>query len=272
MPPVPHPGSSRAPIPCAALWTLAAVAMLAALPVAAQEMARDTGFIAAGKLPRIESDPYIGRPTFSLEPTWTDKESENQLEFTFKYGAPFKRRDWSWQLSVPVEHVESTGKQVNGLSDISFQLNHALSWAHWRQAVSLKLTANSAANPSLGDGQREIEPSYVIGAWLTPHISTGMLLSWAYGFDVDSGRSRKNVITPRTIVSLHFHGRRDFTLDLRPRFDLTRNEFYSTLMLMMSAPLGTHMGGQAGFEFPLSQLAAKRVENSRIYIDFSYGL
>jgi hypothetical protein len=123
----------------------------------------------------------------------------------------------------------------------------------------------------LGDGQWEIEPTYALGHWFDPKFSGGLLLSWTYGFWVDSGKTREDVIEPRIILNYHVTERDNLSLDLRPRFDLTRNEFYSTLMPFISGPLGKHFSTQIGFEFPLSQLAAKRVENSRVYIDISHG-
>jgi hypothetical protein len=254
-------------------WALIAALAFGASTGLAQnpEAERDTDFVSMGGLPRVESDPYIGRPTLSLEPTYTDKESEDQFELASKYGRPFDHERWSWQVAVPVEWVDSADQRFSGLSDVSLTLNHNWSKGHKRQAASLQLTANSASDPALGNGQWEVKSMYSIGRWLTTNVSAGLMLSWTYGFDVDSGRTRENVIEPRMLTSFHLRAKRHLTLDLRPRFDLTRHEFYSTLMLLISSPLGRDFGGQFGFEFPLSQLAAKRVENSRLYVDLSHG-
>ncbi len=232
----------------------------------------DTGFISIGHFPRFESDPYIKRRTFSAEPTFTDKETDQEWQLALKYGAPIDGGlRWSWQLSVPFEIVDTPGKpSAAGLSDVSLTVNHTYGGA-LRQALSLQLTANTATNQTLGDDQWEIEPTYTLGGWLAPWFSSGLLLSWTYGFWVDSSKTREDVIQPRMIFGFHPDERLDLTLDLRPRFDLTRDEFYSTLMVLASRPLGSGFSGQAGFEFPLSQLAAKRVENSRVYLDFSHG-
>jgi hypothetical protein len=264
------------PVTTTSIWlrralTAMAFMLAATLPAAAQDAPKDSGFISTGSLPRIESDPAIRRPTLSLVPTWTDKEDETQTELKLSFGAPTEDRTWSAKLSVPLEYVDSGAKHVSGLADIALTVNRVISQGRWRQAASLQLTANTATNPSLGNGQWEVEGTYSVGRWFTPAFSTGMLLSWTYGFAVDSGRKRTDVIEPRLVFAFHFHAQRDFALDLRPRFDLTRNEFYSTLMVMMSQPLAKDYAMQGGFEFPLSQLAAKRVENSRIYFDFSRG-
>jgi hypothetical protein len=240
--------------------------------VLGQATAADSGLISVGKFPRFESDPYIRRPTLSAEPTFTDKETEQQWEVAFKYGMPILDDRWSWQVSVPIEHVDGPGKNATGLSDIELTMNREISRGAWKQAASLQLTANTASNDQLGNGQWEIMPTYSIGHWLSPLFSTGMLLSWQYGFLVDNGKTQTDIIEPRIIFGTHMDVIGDLlALDLRPRFDLTRNEFYTTLMPFLSGALGAHFSGQFGFEFPLRQLAAKRVENSRVYIDISHG-
>ena len=241
-------------------------------PDSASPPSADSGFISIGHYPRFESDPYIKRRTISAEPTFTDKETEQEWQLALKYGAPIDGAlRWSWQFSVPFEEVNSPSKpSAAGLSDVALTVNHTYGGT-LRQALSLQLTANTATNQLLGDDQWEIEPTYTLGGWLVPWFSSGLLLSWSYGFWMDSGKTREDVIQPRMIFGFHPDERLDLTLDLRPRFDLTRDEFYSTLMVLMSRPLRGGFSGQAGFEFPLSQLAAKRVENSRVYVDISHG-
>jgi hypothetical protein len=249
-----------------------ALASIVAPTASAQGSSTDSGFISVGNFPRFESDPYIRRPTVSAEPTFTDKETEQQWELALKYGMPFAGDRWSWQLSVPVEEVNGPGKQAIGLSDVEGTVNREISRGAWKQALSLQLTANTATNDLLGGGQWEIMPTYAIGHWLSPLFSAGMLLSWQYGFLVEDGKTQTDIIEPRILFATHLDVIGDLlSLDLRPRFDLTRNEFYSTLMPFLSGSLGPHFSGQFGFEFPLSQLAAKRVENSRVYVDISHG-
>ena len=238
----------------------------------AQAARTDSGYATIGDFPRFESDPYIHRPTASAEPTFTSKETEQQWGVAFKYGMPIGGQRWSSQLSVPVEQVTATsGKQAAGLGDVAFTVNHELSQGDPKQAVSLQLTANTATNQLLGNDQWEITGTYTLRHWFAPRISTAFLPSWTYGFWVDSGKTREDVIEPRLIFNVHGNGDRTASLDLRPRIDLSRGEFYSTLMPFISSPLGKQFSGQLGFEFPLSQLAAKRVENSRVYMDISHG-
>jgi hypothetical protein len=177
---------------------------------------------------------------------------------------------WSWQLSVPVEEVNGPEKQASGLGDVALTVNHTFGGA-LRGAFSLQLTANTATNQELGDDQWEIEPTATFGGWVVPWFSAGVLLSWSYGFWVDSGKTQEDVIQPRMIFGFHPDERLDLSVDLRPRFDRTRDEFYSTLMVLASRPIHSEFSAQVGLEFPLSQLAAKRVENSRVYVDISHG-
>ena len=211
---------------------------VAASTAAGQSTAADSTLMSVGQFPRFESDPYIRRPTASAEPTFTDKETEQEWQVALKYGMPLGDGRWSAQVSVPFEEVNGPGKQAAGLSDVEFTLNREIARGAWKQIGSLKLTANTATNQQLGDGQWEIEPTYAIGHWFSPLLSSGLLLSWTYGFWVDSGKTREDVIQPRLIFNYHLTTRDNLSFDLRPRFDLTRHEFYSTLMPFILRPIG----------------------------------
>ena len=39
---------------------------------------------------------------------------------------------------------------------------------------------------------------------------------------------------------------------------------------MLSRPLGTAFGLQAGYEFPLDSMAKQKVEKSKVYLNLSY--
>jgi len=41
-------------------------------------------------------------------------------------------------------------------------------------------------------------------------------------------------------------------------------------MFLVSRPLSTSYGLQAGYEFPLDSMARQKVEKSRVYINLSY--
>ena len=81
--------------------------------------------------------------------------------------------------------------------------------------------------------------------------------------------TKKNVIVPRIVLSGRPDKKLYGTIDLRPRIDITRNAFYSTMMLMLSRPLGDGYDLQAGYEFPLDSMARQKVEKSKVYLNLT---
>jgi hypothetical protein len=250
------------------LSVAAACVLLGAAGASAQEVA-DTGVAGAGELPRIESDPHVSRPTMSWKVEAVDQEHDDYWKLVPKWSTPFAHNS-SWEVELPLERWDSGGASVSGIAGANVVLNHGWRRHGLAQSLSLQLNANVATSPQLGSHQWEIEGTYGAGAWLGHALSGGLLLSWTYGFAVDSGFTQTNVIQPRVVVSFHLTRRVDATLDWRPRFDLTRGEYYATLMPMIALPLGRTYGLQAGYEFPLDALAEEHVEKSRVYVSFAH--
>jgi hypothetical protein len=118
-----------------------------------------------------------------------------------------------------------------------------------------------------------VQLQYSISHWFADErLHFRFMPYWQYGFAVDTafGTKQKNVIVPRLVISARVTPELNATLDWRPRFDLTRNEYYATLMGLLSRPLPWwDLGVQAGYEVPLDSLAKRRVELQKLYITVS---
>jgi len=235
----------------------------------------DSDYGADGAMPRIQDDPNIQRPTAATEIDYVRKVSSNYWQLVLSYARPFAKRRASWQINVPVQYWMSvpSGSDVFGLTNSWFTVNVRISSpeSKWRQIVSLTLTPQASfINDTLGNNQWYIQPQYAISRWFAQdRIQARLLLNWQYGFWVDSGTTKKNVLMPRLVLNGRVTDKLDAGIDYRPRFDFERNEFYSTLQLFASRALTNTLGVQAGYEFPLDSLGRQRVEISKAYLSFS---
>jgi hypothetical protein len=237
--------------------------------------ARDSLFGPQGDMPRIEGDPNIQRPTASAQLTFVDQVNDTYQQIQFGYARPFAHRSASWEIDVPIQHWDSVGgnKTVTSLANISLIVNKRISSrnATWRQFASLTLLPQTGLeNESVGNDQWVIQGQWSASRWFfDERLHFRFLPSWTYGWWVNTsnGTKQKNVIVPRMVVTGRVTSTFDASLDFRPRIDLARGEFYSTLMALVSTPLPWELGLQAGYEFPLDSLAKKHVEESKVYIN-----
>jgi hypothetical protein len=181
----------------------------------------------------------------------------------------------SWELDVPFQHWDSVGgsKIVNGPANITLNVNKTIAEGKWRQIASVALSPSigGLVNTSIGNDQWVMQLQYSISRWFAENrVHLRFIPYWQYGFAVDLGTTQKNVIVPRLVVSGRVTDKLNATLDWRPRFDLTRGQYYATLMALLSRPLPWwDLGAQAGYEFPLDSLAKRRVELQKVYITVS---
>lgn len=231
-----------------------------------------------GAMPRIEGDVNIRRPTAGLELIFVDQVWDTYQQVTFIYARPFAKRKASWEIDIPIQHFDSIsgGKSVTSLANISLIVNRRLNTdsASWRQTISLQLQPQTGLeDPSIGNNQWIIQPQYAISHWFGDNrFHFRSLTYWQYGFapDTSAHPTKRNIIVPRLVLTGRLNSKWDATADLRPRIDITRNAFYSTLMFLVSRPFGDAYGFQAGYEFPLDSMAKQKVEKSKVYLNLSY--
>ena len=235
----------------------------------------DSAFGPEGAVPRIQGDPYITKPTAGVELDYVAQVSDNYWQLQFSYARPFEKRKSSWEIDLPFQYWESVppGKTVTGLANMTFIVNRLFSArdASWQQIASITFNAQTGIiNPTLGNNQWIFQPQYAISHWFVKdRLQARLLLYWQYGFFVDSGTTKKNILIPRLVANTRLSTRLDAGLDYRPRFDFQRNQFYSTLQLYASYALTNELGLQAGWEFPLDSLGKQRVEKQKLYVIFS---
>jgi hypothetical protein len=243
----------------------------------AREAEKDSLFGAQGAMPRIEGDPNIQKSTAGAQCTFVDQLSDTYQQIQLSYARPFAHRSASWEIDVPVQHWDSVtgGKTATSLANVSLSVNKRISSknSEWRQFASFALSPQTGLeNESIGSDQWTINGQWSISHWFyDQRLHLRFLPNWTYGFGVNTsnGTKQKNVIITRVVVTGRVTQTVDASLDWRPRFDLTRGQYYSTLMALVSAPLPWQLGLQAGYEFPLDSLAKKHVEESRVYINVS---
>ena len=228
-------------------------------------------------MPRIEGDPNIQVPTAGLQLTFVDQVWDTYQQVQFSYARPFAKRKASWEIDLPFQHWDSVSstKTATSVANVTFNVNRVISSADagWRQTLSLALsTQTGLVDPSIGNNQWIIQPQYSISHWFFDnHFHFRSITYWQYGFAVDTatGTRKKNVIVPRIVLTGRLDRQLSVTLDLRPRIDITRHAFYSTLMFMLSRPIGNSYGVQLGYEFPLDSMATQKVEKAKLYISLS---
>ena len=237
----------------------------------------DSLYGADGALPRIEGDPNIMRPTATVQLTVVEQVWKSYQQIQFSYARPFLKRKASWQVDIPIQHWDSISgnKSVTSLANVSLTVNRRLDGekASWRQALSLSLLPQTGLeDPSVGNNQWVVQPQYSISHWFAAdRVQFSSITYWTYGFAPDTAAhpTKKNIIVPRLVLTGRLNSKLSATLDLRPRIDITRHAFYSTLMVLVSRPLGEAYGFQAGYEFPLDSMARQQVEKSKVYVTVS---
>jgi hypothetical protein len=250
---------------------------LARAAAAHKAVVEDSAYGPDGAMPRIQDDPYITKPTAAAQLTFVKQVHDNYDQIQFSYARPFMNKKASWEIDVPLQHWDSVGgsKIVNGFANITLNLNKTISDGKWRQIASIALSPNigGLVDPSIGNDQWVLQLQYSISRWFAGNrVHVRFIPYWQYGFAVDTvgGTVQKNLIVPRVVLSGRVTDKLNGTLDWRPRFDLTRNQYYATLMALVSRPLPWwDLGAQLGYEFPLDSLAKRRVELQKVYFTVS---
>ncbi|HUO52242.1 MAG TPA: hypothetical protein VMT93_06975 [Gemmatimonadaceae bacterium] len=241
----------------------------------AAKAAADSAYGPDGDLPQIQQDPNIQRPTAGLEVDYYRQVKDNYWQVVASYARPFEQRKASWEIDVPWQWWTSVppGGYVTGPANASLIVNRRFTeaGAKWRVIGSLTLNPQASfLNDTLGNNQWIITPQVSVSRWFaSDRLQVRLLTYWQYGFWVDSGTTKKNILVPRLVLNSRITDRLYGGLDYRPRFDFQRDQFYSTLQAFASYALANSLGLQAGYEFPLDSLGRVRVEISKTYLTLS---